>query len=351
MLQLLSVQSTVIEHNADVHQASQEIPTVDAFPSLMVNVRLTLNVLTIELALSINAWTHALLTILVAKMLFVKLPPIDLYVAVQMAGQVIHIPNVTNVGFYYKLALEYVRIYLNSISILDECQVDRDCPLDKACKSQECVNPCLTTQCGSRAQCEVDFHTAICVCPPGLQGNPLVACVEVGCKSNNECATNEICGFVPGSGFTRKECQPLCNPGPCARGADCTARDHRESCTCRHPLTGDGYAACLERKFKERLLRYLTLLHCMCFIFSAVITEEPECRVDADCPRQLTCIRETCQNPCLVQNPCVGSQNCVVKDIGSSLRSVACECPEGLLYGDNGECIKGSSQPLYFANA
>ena len=138
---------------------------------------------------------------------------------------------------------------LNCILLLDECLVDRDCPLDKACKSQECVNPCLTTQCGSRAECEVDFHTAICVCPPGLQGNPLVACVEAGCSSNNECNTNEVCDFAPGSGFARKECQALCHPGNCARGADCTAKNHKETCTCKFPLIGDGYAACLERKF------------------------------------------------------------------------------------------------------
>ena len=115
-------------------------------------------------------------------------------------------------------------------------------------KSAECVDPCLTTQCGSRALCEVDYHTPICVCPPGLQGNPLVACIEAGCSQNTDCATDEICEFVPGSQFTRKECQPLCNPGKCALGADCTARDHRESCKCRFPLQGDGYAACVERK-------------------------------------------------------------------------------------------------------
>ena len=229
---------------------------------------------------------------------------------------------------------------------LVECQVDNDCPLDKACKSQECVNPCLTTQCGSRAQCEVDFHTAICVCPPSLQGNPLVACIEVGCKGNNECATNEICDYVPGSDFTRKECRPLCNPGNCALGADCTARDHRETCACRHPLIGDGYVSCVERKCQRlRIVEKFDSFALHVFIcFTAVISEQPECRVDADCPSQLTCIRETCQNPCLVQNPCVGSQNCVVKDIGSALRSVACECPEGLLYGDNGECIKGRNE-------
>ena len=111
----------------------------------------------------------------------------------------------------------------------------------------------MTTHCGTRAECEVDFHTPICVCPPGLQGNPLVACIEAGCSSNNECATDEICDFAPGSGFTRKECQALCNPGNCARGADCIAKDHRETCTCRFPLIGDGYAACLERKFHRHV--------------------------------------------------------------------------------------------------
>lgn len=143
--------------------------------------------------------------------------------------------------------------------------MNSDCPLDKACKSNECVNPCLTTVCGSRARCEVDFHTAICVCPPGLQGNPLTACIEAGCSSHNDCATNEKCDFIPGNGFTRKECQPLCNPGNCAFGADCIARDHSETCTCRHPLIGDGYAACVERKSMIGT-RNLTLpIACACF--------------------------------------------------------------------------------------
>ena len=58
----------------------------------------------------------------------------------------------------------------------------------------------------------------------------------------------------------------------------------------------------------------------------------------------MTCMRETCQNPCIVSNPCIGSQKCVVKDNFSSLRSVACECPEGLIYGGNGECIHGTGE-------
>jgi len=125
--------------------------------------------------------------------------------------------------------------------------VNNDCPLSKACVSQECVDPCLTTICGSRAVCEVDFHTAICLCPPGLQGNPLVSCAEVGCRSHNDCAGNEACQFLSGS-FTRKECQPLCRPGPCATGASCTARNHQENCKCNHPKIGDGHSSCFERE-------------------------------------------------------------------------------------------------------
>ena len=150
--------------------------------------------------------------------------------------------------------------------LLVECQVNKDCPLDKVCKSQECVNPCLTTACGTRANCEVDFHTAICVCPPGLQGNPQAACIEAGCRQDTDCATNEKCGFIPGRGYTRKECQPLCNPGNCAIGADCTARNHKETCSCRFPLKGDGYAACVERKcriWNEVAYKNMTL--CMFF--------------------------------------------------------------------------------------
>ena len=160
----------------------------------------------------------------------------------------------------YRMLPMYVVLKLVFISegwlffvILVECQVDKDCPVDKACRSQECVDPCLTTACGTRALCEVDFHTAICVCPPGLQGNPLQACIEAGCSRNTDCASNEKCDFLPGRQLTRRECQPLCNPGICVFGADCSASDHKETCTCRHPLIGDGFVSCItERKLRAK---------------------------------------------------------------------------------------------------
>jgi len=72
----------------------------------------------------------------------------------------------------------------------------------------------------------------------------------------------------------------------------------------------------------------------------AIVTEQPECRVDPDCPSKLACISQTCQNPCVVNNPCSNSQKCVVIDSQPS-RSVACICPEGSVFGGDGICTQG----------
>ena len=64
--------------------------------------------------------------------------------------------------------------------------------------------------------------------------------------------------------------------------------------------------------------------------------------MDRDCPPKLTCMSETCQNPCLITNPCSRSQQCVVTDTRTSFRSVACICPEGTLAGNGGTCESGN---------
>ena len=73
-----------------------------------------------------------------------------------------------------------------------------------------------------------------------MQGNPLVSCTEVGCRSNSDCQDRERCDF------SSKDCIPLCTNNPCAQGATCSARNHKELCTCNYPLEGDGYTSCNE---------------------------------------------------------------------------------------------------------
>ena len=68
---------------------------------------------------------------------------------------------------------------------------------------------------------------------------------------------------------------------------------------------------------------------------------EPECRVDYDCSSKLACIDEQCQNPCLVSNPCISNQECVVTDTLPT-RSVACICPDGMVFTDQGSCKNGT---------
>ena len=136
----------------------------------------------------------------------------------------------------------------NYLKIVDECITDDDCPYDKQCKNKECRDPCLSILCGNRAECKAEYHKAVCFCPRGMQGNPLISCVEVGCTSNSDCSSNEKCDYVASSG--KKDCQPLCTTrNPCASGASCSALNHREICTCDYPLQGDGYISCTECKY------------------------------------------------------------------------------------------------------
>ena len=130
---------------------------------------------------------------------------------------------------------------------LDECKMDNDCPYNKHCKGNECKDPCLGIICGSRAECKAESHRAVCFCPLGMQGNPLISCLEVGCTSNSDCSTLEKCDYLPSAGF-KKECQPLCRGNPCVSGANCRPQNHREICTCIYPLQGDGYVSCTECK-------------------------------------------------------------------------------------------------------
>ena len=59
-----------------------------------------------------------------------------------------------------------------------ECVFNNDCPTDKACQSQNCVDPCPGL-CGSNAYCRVRNHIPICVCNKGFTGDPFVQCSRI----------------------------------------------------------------------------------------------------------------------------------------------------------------------------
>lgn len=55
--------------------------------------------------------------------------------------------------------------------------VSSECPQDKACVKQKCIDPCPGT-CGVNGRCQVVNHNPICSCPPGYNGDPFVRCLK-----------------------------------------------------------------------------------------------------------------------------------------------------------------------------
>lgn len=63
-----------------------------------------------------------------------------------------------------------------------ECTTSSECPSDRACVSQKCVNPC-PTPCGQQSTCRVLNHSPICTCSPGFTGDPFTRCFSTPRKS------------------------------------------------------------------------------------------------------------------------------------------------------------------------
>ena len=59
-----------------------------------------------------------------------------------------------------------------------ECVLSSDCPRDRACVNNRCVDPCVST-CGVNAQCQVINHAPSCSCLASFTGNALVSCQPI----------------------------------------------------------------------------------------------------------------------------------------------------------------------------
>ena len=60
-----------------------------------------------------------------------------------------------------------------------ECQMDRDCPDNRACINNQCLDPCIIDDpCGKNAQCQTTSHRPVCRCPNGWAGDPHTECFQ-----------------------------------------------------------------------------------------------------------------------------------------------------------------------------
>ena len=64
-----------------------------------------------------------------------------------------------------------------------ECNYDTECSDNKACISNQCIDPCIhENPCGRNAICKTSNHRPFCQCPPGLAGDPHAYCYECRLK-------------------------------------------------------------------------------------------------------------------------------------------------------------------------
>ncbi len=128
------------------------------------------------------------------------------------------------------------------------CKSDNDCPLDKACNSGQCINPCLySSQCAPNAICFVLSHRAQCRCPQGYTGNPNEYCELPRPEAQPECLKDADC--YSGLACIDQRCQnPCLSLNPCHSSANCKVVDSLPLktmiCQCPPGTIGDGYTPC-----------------------------------------------------------------------------------------------------------
>lgn len=177
-----------------------------------------------------------------------------------------------------------------------ECTISSECPADKACVNQKCVDPCPNT-CGDQAICRVVNHSPICSCRAGYTGDAFFRCFP---KPRKSCHSQMV-GSSPNCFHISKAVPPTpvqktpvdpCVPTPCGPYSQCRSQGDAPACSC--------------------LVGYI----------GAPPNCRPECRINAECPSSQACINEKCRDPC--PGSCGYGAICNVIN-----HTPSCTCPPG----------------------
>ena len=207
-----------------------------------------------------------------------------------------------------------------------ECESHEDCPAEKACINQECVEVCsLRESCGLNALCHPVLHHARCSCPQCHSGDPRISCIpdpkcqattpvplELKCKTNAQCPSSLSCH--------RGECRDPClmSSPTCEPNKKCRVRNHRAECVCKFgfSLSATGELSCAP--------------------------QQAQCKDDSECPSNEACIHSHCQSPCTL-NHCSDNRACLV----SNHRPV-CVCMKNC-HAEVSICLKDAGCPQNLA--
>lgn len=209
----------------------------------------------------------------------------------------------------------YLTFFVNKIKpktsldiIEKECNLNTDCPSEKACIQGHCSDPCaMRGACGINALCKTVLHRPRCSCPNCYIGRPNIECtpdpkcdiittprppdptLQVPCQIDNDCPDSLKCDKY---GQCVDPCQ---NPTyACEGNKKCETRKHRPVCVCKSGFVVNEYGE----------------LTCA--------PEKRECFRDDDCTSNMACVEGKCRNPCMVQMSrgavCPGNKSCQVQD-------------------------------------
>lgn len=190
------------------------------------------------------------------------------------------------------------------LNIEHVCLSDRDCPNEKACINNQCVDPCtLRGACGENALCRSVLHRPRCSCPQCYVGMPHLSCQPdpkcetaiprpntpiSGCIYDADCAHNLACNHATSECYD--PCHSVTNTLACDANKKCEVRQHRPMCVCKSGfiVSEAGELTCAP--------------------------DRTECARDDECASNLACIHSRCQNPCIVQKkpPCDSDKICDV---------------------------------------
>lgn len=171
-----------------------------------------------------------------------------------------------------------------------ECIVSSECPADKACMNNKCINPCSRNVCGIKATCKVLNHSPLCSCIPPLIGNPLFECYPQSGKYilllfHINILSNMTYLFT----FIVIEIDP-CSSSPCNYNGECKVRN--------------DVAYCIY----------------------------PECIINSDCPREKACLAQKCRDPCV--------NACGIDSICQTINhKPVCSCPSGFMGNPYIKCM------------
>lgn len=275
-----------------------------------------------------------------------------------------------------------------------ECVVSSECPQNKACMNQKCVDPCPGT-CGLNARCAVINHNPICTCPAGQDGDPFVRCYEPvvieepktpgnpcvpsPCGPNSICQVKErrpVCSCVANYIGNPPHCRPECtissecpqtkacirekcvDPciGKCGHNAKCFVINHTPGCTCDAGYEGDAFIGCSAIIIQEPIdpcnpspcgdnsqcSIHNGAARCTCippYIGNPYAGGcRPECTINSDCPSHLACLAQHCRDPC--QGLCGINAECSIVN-----HVPVCSCARGLIGDPFTSCRRDIERP------